>query len=711
MSRNQYNDPEMDYYELRRRHDEFKARSGAQRSVDAPVRQRPAQRAEAPSEDIEIRRPAQPEILPEEAPAEQPAPETDLSFEARIEESDMDYVDEDAARASASDNPFASFLQMANRVKGKMRTKRASRREIEDQPYEDIDFDDIPEQDGGYAPRPADAPQEQQATFEENAPEVPADIADIETGAPARAERGDYADDAGSGYGDEEYDEFADEPYEDEPYADEDPDRPRGFRKFLNLFITRVDPDEIEEEEYPEDGEYDDGEYYEDDELYEDDPYADEEVRAVGAQYDRTPSGIEGGLQNMDDMNNPTSAHIEQMAEGLENSGMTRRERRELAMRKAAEEAARREAEEAATAAAAAAAAAATAAAAVVPSVYDAPKQEVDMAAFKAASEEPVIESTAEDIPAEPVSAEAPAQAAQPENVEIADEPTREFKPVSRAAAEDAAAVAADDLFDVDQNFDAAGDDAEYEEERKPRRGLFGRRARRQQEEEDAYEDDPEAYDEEEEEEDRHSRRKSRKNRRSREEEIEDDEFEEEYEDEKRDRYDDDEFDEDKYDDEYEDEEDDEEDDEDEFDDEFDDDDSGRSFGHHLVGVLLVILGVVLGLLIAAIVLNFSCINGGNRFVDSLYNRFGDTGAFQFVFPAYKAQPQPAAMPAAVETEQVTEIAPIEEIAAPTATPEPEISIPTFGEAGSVNETAPQSAAAPANNAPANNQSAIQPVG
>ena len=47
MSRNQNNVPEMDYYELRRRHEEYKARSSA------PVRPRIEPKAETPAEDIE----------------------------------------------------------------------------------------------------------------------------------------------------------------------------------------------------------------------------------------------------------------------------------------------------------------------------------------------------------------------------------------------------------------------------------------------------------------------------------------------------------------------------------------------------------------------------------------------------------------------------------------------------------------------------------
>ncbi len=717
MSRNSHNGPDMDYYELRRRHAAYKARSNAQNSSDAPIRRQPVQRADVSYEDIEIDQPAQPDIFEEDArseaaPADQFVSEDQYDPEAEMMYDDSDYAQQDNEREPASDNPFASFLNMAHRMKGKMRGKRASHREIEDEPYEDIDFDDIPD-DQAAAGSGYDQPRY-------DAQDQPAQVEDIEDiRSDVRSKAADAYDDSYDGeYADEGYDEYADESYDE--YADEDigaEEKPHGFKKFLSLFITRVDPDEIEDTEYPEDGEYADYDAldeYADDREYaeaeaEPEEYIDEDSYVPSAQ--NSPSDIEGGQLYMEDNRNTASEHIDQMAEGLENSGMTRRERRELAMRAAAEAAAVREAD-------AAAATTEIAAAPATPSVFEAPTQEVDMAAFKAADAEPVIEATAEDIPAE---AEA--------NIEIEppEEPTREFKPINRNITEDMP-ESAEYLFDVDDDFDS---DDEEDEEPRPRRGLFGKRARKQRPEEDEFEefeetedDDPEEYDEDEDEEnDRRSRRnrrkESKKDRRKNrhghrdddDEEFED-EFEDEYESEEKDAYDDDEFDEDEFmdeydDDEYDEDEYDDEDDEDEFDDDFDDDDSGRSFGHHLVGVLMVVLGVILALLIAAIVLNFSCINGGSGFVDSLYNRFGDTGAFKFVFPAYKVPTEEIALPAAVETVEETEISPLENvIVEPTATPAPEISIPTFGDAGTADEPADPIAADPAGEQPA-----IAPVG
>ena len=99
----------------------------------------------------------------------------------------------------------------------------------------------------------------------------------------------------------------------------------------------------------------------------------------------------------------------------------------------------------------------------------------------------------------------------------------------------------------------------------------------------------------------------------------------------------------------------------------------------------MVVLGIILGLLLAIIVLNFSCIDGGSKFVDSLYNRFGDTGAFRFMFPAYEAQPADAAL---TETNEITPLEATSEPAAepadePTAASVPEISIPSFDGTGS----------------------------
>lgn len=73
MSRNQNNVPEMDYYELRRRHEEYKARSSA------PVRPRIEPKAETSAEDIENVQPVQPEPVKEARP--EATPEADRSFE------------------------------------------------------------------------------------------------------------------------------------------------------------------------------------------------------------------------------------------------------------------------------------------------------------------------------------------------------------------------------------------------------------------------------------------------------------------------------------------------------------------------------------------------------------------------------------------------------------------------------------------------------
>ena len=704
MSRNQNNTPEMDYYELRRRHEEYKARTSA------PVRPRIEMKAETPAEDIENVQPAQTEPVKEARP--DAAPEADRSFEEEIEAEERKNARPEGS-APASDNPFASFLQFASRVKGKMRPRRGGRHD-EDEMYDDVDFDEALDADPA-APAEhddegvdlSDDPREYEEAVQAG------DIADVEFAEPAynRAPHAHPDDDYGdAGYDDEDYDEYADEPYDD---ADEDAssdDQPHGFKKFLNLFITRVDPDE-ETDDAP----YDDG-YYDDD--YEDeypDETADDAVaddsEEFGSVYfqeptvsrrDSVPSGIEGGHKDMDDMQNLSSEHIHQMAEGLENSGMTRRERRELAQRRAAEEAAKREAE--------------AKAAAPVPSVYDAPAQAADAEKPAPAAEAPAVEKTV-DAPSENAN-----KAAEPETfigvVEEPtrefklEEPTREFKPVNSAAVD----APADDLFDVDADEETDADDSDdgedYEEERKPHRGLFGWRARkRAKEDEEDFDDDDEGDEDEdadEEEDDSRSRRKHHRKHHA--EEAEEDEFDEEYADDSQDDdYDEyDEYDEDAddEDDEYDDED---EDDEDDYDDEFDDDESGRSFGHHLVGVLMVVLGIILVLLLAIIVLNFSCINGGNKFVDSLYNRFGDTGAFKFMFPAYEVLPESTGL---TETTEITPLETTPEPAAePTAAPVSEISIPSFDGADAGN-TADTAAAMPSASATAATDTiTLEPIG
>ena len=517
MSRNQNNVPEMDYYELRRRHEEYKARSSA------PVRPRIEPKAETPAEDIENVQPAQPEPVKEARP--EAAPEADRSFEEEIEAEERENARPEGD-APASDNPFASFLQFASRVKGKMRPRRGGRRSDEEDAYDDVDFDEAldaaPAEHDDDGVDLSDDPREYEDAIKAG------NIADVEFTDPAqnRAPHAHIDDDYGdAGYDDEDYDEYADEPYDD---ADEDAssdDQPHGFKKFLNLFITRVDPDEETDDEPYDDGYYDDD--YEDEYPEEaTDDAAAEDSEEFGSVYfqeptvsrrNSVPSGIEGGHKDMDDMQNLSSEHIHQMAEGLENSGMTRRERRELAQRRAAEEAAKREAE--------------AKAAAPVQSVYDAPAQ-AEAETPAPAAEAPAVEK-AEDVPAEQ-----PEETPAPETfVGVVEEPTREFKPVSRAA-EDASA---DDLFDVDaddeSDADDDEDDEEYEDDRKPRRGLFGWRARKHAKadiEDEDFDDEGDEDDDADEDDDDDSRSRKRRRKRRAEEEDED-EFDEEYADDSQD--------------------------------------------------------------------------------------------------------------------------------------------------------------------------------
>ena len=334
MNRNPNNAPEMDYYELRRRHEEYKARSSA------PIRPRVEPKAASPAEDIENAQLAQPEPAAE-VRAVEAAPEADRSFEAEIEAEERENARPRDGRADASENPFASFLQFASRMKGKIRPHRGDHPKDDDDLYEDIDFDqDLDADPAEPAARSADFSDD---SFDPEAAPQAGDIADAEPAEPIRTRASiappadaDYGDEA---YDDENYDEYADEPYDDDAgYDDADSaDAPHGFKKFLNLFITRVDPDEEMDDEPYDDGYLDDYEDEYADEADEFDAEADDSEE-FGAYYRETnaargegvPSDIEGGHRNMDDMNNYTSEHIHQMAEGLENSGMTRRDRKSV---------------------------------------------------------------------------------------------------------------------------------------------------------------------------------------------------------------------------------------------------------------------------------------------------------------------------------------------------------------------------------------------
>ena len=120
----------------------------------------------------------------------------------------------------------------------------------------------------------------------------------------------------------------------------------------------------------------------------------------------------------MSDLNNVNAKLTNQLAEGLETVGMSRRERRELALRQAAEKAA-------AEAAAAPVAEAIEAAEEQTQDAVQAAEEKVEQVGDK------VLEAAAVEDVAEGI---VNIQEAKDDYDAILDEPTREFKPVSKSS-------------------------------------------------------------------------------------------------------------------------------------------------------------------------------------------------------------------------------------------------------------------------------------
>ena len=423
--------------------------------------QRPAEQADAPKpprrEDRV--RPAE-DFVPEEAFDDSAAMDEEIPADDEAEFLEEEYE---------NPNPFDSFIRFFHGVKDNISARRSAKHADEE-----VDLEDALDEDGDPAEeapakrifgRKRPEPDFDEAEFDDLDGEAE-DIDGVEVdGQPLRsAPVKDSAD----------LDEFDDEEFDDGEFEDEAPKG--GFKKFLNLFVTRVD----EEDEEADEDEDEAGLDFDD----EDAPELNEIPTARPEPARRKPRDIEGGQVEMDDMNKPTiDALQQQMAAELETSGMSRRERRERAMRLAAEEAAK--------------------AAAAAPAPEAAPVQE-------SAPAQEAVPSVFEEKPAAPELRE-----------EIVEEPTREFKPVSMR---DVAPASDEKLFDLDDDED---DEEEEEEVRKPRRSLFGRKKSRKYEDDEDEDDDYDDDDEDDYDDD------------------EDDEDEDDYDDDEYDEYDDDDEDED----------------------------------------------------------------------------------------------------------------------------------------------------------------------
>ena len=694
MSNTRDNIPEMDYYELRRQREEYKQRMRMEQNAE----KRSAEPASPAQETIEEPVSVQPQ--PEFVEPRQEAPAARDAFEEAIEEGYEDYGDEEdfdgVEDEAPNPNPFDSFIHFFHGVKSSISARRGGRDadldDMDDLTEEELDASEADEDGQAVRPMPTRPHRRPATDAEDDEDEADTQSAlDIEDALPRRSLN--KSDRVETDFDDND-EEFIDDDFEDED--DEDmPRRRGGFKKFMSLFVERMDEDDADNDEDDADaeaGDFDDlidpraaaADEYEDDIDDEDEDIDDEAPRRKGLFGRRSRKGRkdredfdegedaqdedifpirradsfpepEGGY-TMEEIKKPTP-DSQQAAPAAESTGMTRRERRELAMRLAAEEAARKAAEEAARKAAEEEKAAQEEKpVAIEPLFSDAePREEkVDMAAFEDAPKADIlVETTAE---------------------ETVDEPTRKFTPVSMRDVQEAEK---EDLFAVDENDDEDDDDEDDEDEiveKKPRRGLFGRRKSEPDDDEDEDDDDDDEddeYDDDEDDEDEIVEKKPRRGLFGRKKSKPDDEDDDE--DEEEDEYDDDDSDSDDDDDDEYDEYDDDEDDEDEYDDddEYDEEDEPRrSFGHHLIGIFKVILGIVLALLVVVIVFNFLYVGGQSTIVDKMHGAMGDSAAFKLLFPSYSIR---ASMP--VEEEE-PEVLPDAEITAePTALPEPEATV------------------------------------
>ena len=516
----------VDYYELRRKHQEYKKNAGRGQEEDEST-------PPPPPEDAPFVRPAVPaESVREKSFLAEDAPEdTHVAFAADEE----DYPDDETDDSGS--NPFHSFILTFNKLRDRFAARRGAR---DDEGLDDADDDygDEEPREEKRAPfrflkrhaEEADEPEESfgDKRFDEAAAR-PAEAAmpAAKVSAPKKEAAMSVAPVALDVPEEESIPEAEEIPvprvmdedeYEGPGAEDEEDDAPResGFKRFLHLFIVRED--RIDEPDGEDESHFDEPEI---DDVVEEQEYDDSlftRPREHGAsEEEQDPMGEqENNQDNLTDL----------MADGLDDGTLSRRERRLLRERQ-----------------------------------------------------------------------EALKQAAEPEATKAAiDEPTREYKPVSRPQAFEPAPEPVASLFEKSEpprkaaRHEEADEDAEEPKSRK--------RGRRTDDFDDDDDDEPKSrkrgrrdddfddYDDEE--------PKSRK--RGRRDDDYDDYDDEEPKSRKRGRRDDDYDDYDdeprrgrRYDDDYD-----------------DDDDYAPSFGHYVLGFFKVLIAVVLVLAVALFGLYFA---------------------------------------------------------------------------------------------------------
>lgn len=385
---NNENGSGIDYYELRRRHQEYKKNANqaddaqerpetpavSARAADAPTERAPiertpdayAEKPRAPVQDVPE------DDFPEENSPEDAFPQSVRRAEAYDADDEGDDGDDGADDSGA--NPFQSFFTAFQKIKGKLSTARAEKRatqviddsddgydedeepieekkgpfrflrrredfpdeaeegaeEPEEAPVEDIaDVADAPAQ---AAPEAPDAPAQEDVPAWDDEPVIEPeafDAADLPEDeppiSPALARKRAAADD--------EDEDSGDDRDEDDDDEEDDDDAPRagGVKRFLNLFVVR------EERTHAMDEEIEDAD--EPDEIGE----PPRQARARGAkEYDdslftrnREHGPSEEERISMDDQEKKSVDMTESMASGLGEQTLSRRERRLLKERQA----------------------------------------------------------------------------------------------------------------------------------------------------------------------------------------------------------------------------------------------------------------------------------------------------------------------------------------------------------------------------------------
>ena len=558
----------IDFYELRRRHQQYQEAEAARRHLadqQAPAENAPQPEATEPSQpqtppappvsEAAQDAPAQ-DVPAQDAPAQDvPAPEkaspekTPVSPSEAEDEDPDEYDDEEGSTSF-----FKPMLGLAAKAVGKLRGLGSRKKETEeflddsDDGYEDEeplpekkgpfrlfrrrgqeeeDFGEYEQDEAGEESdawqRPAEEAETEEIPQEEDAAEAPvstpeeaadqaetegaADIPDLPEDVPFEAADAPAADPDGAD----------DEAYEDDEEFEEDAPARKSFgKRLLEKFIVYEGPEDEDEPIDEEDYEVTDPQPARpiDDSLFVNTPqrdYGEEERNTMEEQKKNTPESTPETKTDLTDL----------MAEGMGEHILSRRERRQLRMQQEG---------------------------------ASQPQEEAEPASEMPAPDEPTREYQFVSRPG----TEAPAR-------EEAPETGRKDKKAARYE---------DDEDDYDDY-----DDEEEEEEKKPRflkKAKKNKKAARYEDDEDDYDD---FDDEEDEDDDYQAPSRGRK---------------------KAARYEDDEDDYDDYDDEY----------DDDYDDE---DDDAPGAGHYVLGVLKVIIALALILVVAVFGMYFadSALDGG----------------------------------------------------------------------------------------------------